>query len=205
MKKSNTKLRKKNNKHKKNKNTSKSTPKTRTDTRSQKKAKPCKWDKKCEQVPKKRSKKAKQNEQKRTKQLENAKQNAQFSIYLCRVHWLMDHITTCLLFTIRGRLGYEGLDPTWLTRWDKPHVLWKFLTAARASTVAAESPEFRSWALAFAAHTPLASDLLAPWVSQSLPVTAFLRIADLASSFVLTLSRSFALCSQSLPVLLIRD
>ena len=38
----------------------------------------------------------------------------------------MDHFTSCLLH-IRGRLGYEGLDPTWLTRWDKPHVLWKFL------------------------------------------------------------------------------
>ena len=44
--------------------------------------------------------------------------------YLCRVHWLMDHFTT-LSFHIRGRLGYEGLDPTWLTRWDKPHALWK--------------------------------------------------------------------------------
>ena len=38
----------------------------------------------------------------------------------------MDHFTSCLLH-IRGRLGYEGLDPTWLTRWDKPHALWKFL------------------------------------------------------------------------------
>ena len=38
----------------------------------------------------------------------------------------MDRITTPS-FHCRGRLGYEGLDPTWLTRWDKPHVLWKFL------------------------------------------------------------------------------
>ena len=44
--------------------------------------------------------------------------------YVCRVHWLMDHFTA-LTFHIRGRLGYEGIDPTWLTRWDKPHVLWK--------------------------------------------------------------------------------
>ena len=36
----------------------------------------------------------------------------------------MDHITAPS-FHCRGRLGYEGLDPTWLTRWDKPHVLWK--------------------------------------------------------------------------------
>jgi len=36
----------------------------------------------------------------------------------------MDHITAPS-FHCRGRLGYEGIDPTWLTRWDKPHVLWK--------------------------------------------------------------------------------
>lgn len=36
----------------------------------------------------------------------------------------MDH-STAATFHIRGHLGYEGLDPTWLTRWDKPHVLWK--------------------------------------------------------------------------------